>query len=221
VQIPVYDLTGKIVKHIEVNDRVFAVSFNQAVVHQAVVRQRANLRQGTASTKTRGKIAGSGRKLFRQKHTGFARAGNKKSPLRRGGGVVFGPHPRDYRQSMPRKMRQLAIRCVLSSKAGEGELRILEQLKFKQPKTREIVKILMALEVDSSTLLTTSKPDENIIKSTCNLKEIKTITANTLNVVDILSHKMLVMTEDAVREVERLWGGNNAPLRSIASSINN
>jgi large subunit ribosomal protein L4 len=221
LQVPVYNLTGEIVKKIEVNDRVFAASFNQAVVHQAVVRQQANARQGTASTKTRSMVAGSGRKLFRQKHTGYARAGNKKSPLRRGGGITFGPHPRDYRQSMPKKMRQLAIRCVLSAKAGDGELKVVEQLKLKQPRTKEMVEILMALGVDSSALLATSESEENIIKSTCNLAEIKTIPANLLNVVDILSHKMLVITEDAVREVERLWGGKSAPLRSITSSANN
>jgi large subunit ribosomal protein L4 len=221
LQVPVYNLTGEIVKKIEVNDRVFAASFNQAVVHQAVVRQQANARQGTASTKTRSMVAGSGRKLFRQKHTGYARAGNKKSPLRRGGGITFGPHPRDYRQSMPKKMRQLAIRCVLSAKAGDGELKVVEQLKLKQPRTKEMVEILMALGVDSSALLATSESEENIIKSTCNLAEIKTIPANLLNVVDILSHKMLVITEDAVREVERLWGGKSASLRSITSSANN
>jgi len=128
MEISLYNQSGKVVKQIEISDNVFGVPFNEAVVHQAMVRQRANARQGTASTKTRGEVSGSSRKLYRQKGTGYARAGSIRSPLRRGGGIVFGPKPRNYRQAMPKKMRQLAIRCVLSAKAEDGELMILEQL---------------------------------------------------------------------------------------------
>jgi large subunit ribosomal protein L4 len=207
-----------VVKHIEISDQVFAVPFNQAVVHQALVRQRANARQGTASTKTRGEVSGSSIKLFRQKHTGRARAGNRKSPLRRGGGITFGPHPRSYEQAIPKKMRQLALRCVLSAKASDGELKVVEQLKVKEPKTKEMVRILAALGVDSSALIATSEPEENVIKSARNLPRIKTTPANILNVVDILSYKMLLMTEAAIRKAEQLWGeglpqgGNHAPV---------
>jgi len=207
-----------VVKHIEISDQVFAVPFNQAVVHQALVRQRANARQGTASTKTRGEVSGSSSKLFRQKHTGRARAGSRKSPLRRGGGITFGPHPRSYEQAIPKKMRQLALRCVLSAKASDGELKVVEQLKLEEPKTKEMVRILAALGVDSSALIATSEPEENVIKSARNLPRIKTIPANILNVVDILSYKMLLMTEAAVRKAEQLWGerlpqgGNHAPV---------
>ena len=206
MEVPVYSLAGEVVKHIEISDQVFAVPFNQAVVHQALVRQRANARQGTASTKTRSEVSGSGRKLFRQKHTGLARAGSRKSPLRRGGGITFGPKPRDYRQAMPKKMRRLALRCVLSAKAKDGELRILEQLGFDQPRTKEMVQTLAALGVDSAALIATSEPEDNVVKSTRNLAGIKTIPASLLNVVDILSHKMLLMTEAAVRKAEQLWG---------------
>jgi len=206
VQIPVYSLAGEVVRHIEVSDEVFAVPFNQAVVHQAMVRQQANARQGTASTKTRSEVSGSSRKLFRQKHTGLARAGNKKSPLRRGGGITFGPKPRSYHQAMPKKMRRLALRCVLSAKAGDGELKVLEQLELDEPKTKQMVQILAALEVDSSALIVTDKPADNVVKSARNLAGIKTIPANLLNVVDILSYKMLLMTEAAVRKAEQLWG---------------
>ena len=218
MQVPVYSLSGEVVKHIEISDQVFAVPFNQAVVHQALVRQRANARQGTASTKTRGEVSGSSSKLFRQKHTGRARAGSRKSPLRRGGGITFGPHPRSYEQAIPKKMRQLALRCVLSAKASDGELKVVEQLKLEEPKTKEMVRILAALGVDSSTLIATSEPEENVIKSARNLPRIKTIPANILNVVDILSYKMLLMTEAAVRKAEQLWGerlpqgGNHAPV---------
>jgi large subunit ribosomal protein L4 len=210
VEVPVYNASGQVVKNIEISDRVFAVPFNEAVVHQAVVRQQANARQGTASTKTRSEVAGSTRKLFRQKHTGLARAGSKKSPLRRGGGVTFGPKPRSYRQDIPKKMRQLALRCALSAKTRDEELKILEELKLDQPKTKQIAGILAALGIDSTALIVTEVPEKNVIKSARNLAGIKTLPANILNVVDILSHKMLLMTESAVRQAEKLWGGGNA-----------
>ncbi len=206
MEVPVYNLAGEVIKHIEISDQVFAVPFNEAVVHQAVVRQRANARQGTASTKTRGEVSGSSRKLFRQKGTGLARAGGRKSPLRRGGGITFGPKPRSYRQAMPKKMRQLALRCVLSAKAREGELRVLEQLKLDQPKTKEMAQILAALGVDSSALIATSEPETGVVKSARNLTGIKITPASLLNVVDILSHKILLMTEAAVRKAEQIWG---------------
>jgi len=218
VQIPVYNLSGEVVKHIEISDHVFAVPFNEAIVHQALVRQRANARQGTSDTKTRGDVAGSSHKLFRQKHTGQARAGSRKSPLRRGGGITFGPHPRSYEQALPKKMRRLALRCVLSAKITDGELKVVERLELEEPKTKEMSRILTALEMTSSTLIATSEPEENVIKSARNLPRIKTTPANILNVVDILSYKMLLMTEAAVRKAEQLWGerlpqgGNHAPV---------
>ena len=227
MQVPVYNLAGEVVKHIEISDRVFAVPFNEGVVHQVMVGQRANARQGTASTKTRSEVSGSTRKLFRQKGTGSARAGDRRSSLRRGGGVTFGPHPRSYQQALPRKMRRLALRCALSAKAGDGELKVLEELKFEEPKTKQIVQLLAALGVDSSALIVTSEPEDNVIKSARNLPKIKTMPANILNVLDILSYKMLLMTEAAVRKAERLWGdgltqgGNHASLRGAAPTVNN
>ena len=226
MQVPVYSLAGEVVKHIEVSDRVFAVPFNEPVVHQAMVRQQANARQGTASTKTRGEVSGSTKKLFRQKHTGFARAGSRKSPLRRGGGVVFGPKPRSYRQAMPKKMRQLALRCMFSVKLRDGELKVLEELKLAEPKTKEMARILAVLGVDSSALIVTGEPEANVVKSARNLPRVKILPASLLNVVDILSCKVLVMTEAAVRKAERLWeegsqGGNSASLRGVAPSVNN
>jgi large subunit ribosomal protein L4 len=210
VEVPVYSRAGEVIKNIELSDAVFAVPFNEAVVHQALVRHRANARQGTANTKTRGEVTGSTAKLFRQKHTGMARAGSKKSPTRRGGGVTFGPKPRDYRQDMPKKMRQLAIRCVLSAKARDAELKVLEELKFDQPRTKDMAGVLAALGVDSSALIVTDLPEENLVKSARNLAGVKTLPANILNVVDMLSYKMLLMTESAVRRAERLWGGGHA-----------
>ncbi|MFC1964577.1 50S ribosomal protein L4 [Chloroflexota bacterium] len=216
MQVPVYNLAGEVVKHIEVSDQVFAVPFNEGVVHQVMVMQRANARQGTASTKTRSEVSGTSAKMFRQKGTGSARAGSRRSPLRRGGGVAFGPRPRSYRQEMPKKMRRLALRCALSAKAGDGELKILEELKLEEYETKKMAQILATLGVDSSTLIVTSEPEDNVIKSARNLPGTKTMTANLLNVLDILSYNVLLMTEAAVRKAERLWEqrprGNHASL---------
>jgi large subunit ribosomal protein L4 len=224
VQVPVYNLSGEVVRQIEVSDAVFAVPFNEAVVHQVMVGLRANTRQGTSSTKTRGTVHGSTRKLYRQKGTGYARAGSKKSPLRRGGGITFGPHPRDYRQQIPRKMRRLALRCVLSAKASDGELKILDGFDFAEPKTRKMAEILGALGVDSTVLIVTPEPEENVIKSARNLAQIKTMPASVLNILDILAYKTLLMTEAAVRVAEKLWGNgltqgeDDASVRGAAPS---
>ncbi len=227
MQIPVHNTAGDITKQIDVSDDVFAVPFNKGLVHQALVRQRANARQGTADTKTRGEVSGSNVKLYRQKGTGMARAGSRRSPLRRGGGKVFGPHPRSYRQAMPKKMHRLALRCVLSAKAGGGELIVLDQFNFDEPKTKEMIRILAALKVDSSALIVTAKPESSVIKSARNIPGTKTLPANLLNIVDMLSYKTLLMTEAAVSKAVQLWGqnlsqgGDNASLRGVAPSINN
>ncbi|MDD5702748.1 MAG: 50S ribosomal protein L4 [Dehalococcoidales bacterium] len=206
MQVPVYNIGGEIINTIEVSDTVFGVPFNKTVVHQAMVRQRADARQGTHDTKTRGEVAGSRRKMFAQKHTGEARAGDKRSPTRYHGGVAFGPHPRDYTKDMPRKMRQLALRCMLSSKASEGGLKVLDQFTFEAPKTKDMVKFLDALKLDNTVLIVTGAPEKNVIKSARNIPGVKTLPANILNVVDLLSYQSLVMTEEAVRKAEQLWG---------------
>jgi large subunit ribosomal protein L4 len=206
VQVPVYNTGGEVIKNIEISDAIFGVPFNDAVVHQAMVRQRADARQGNADTKGRGEVAGSGKKIFAQKHTGEARAGDKRSPTRRHGGVAFGPHPRDYRKAMPAKARQLALRCMLSSKAGEGGLKILDKFGFEAPKTKEMVKVIEALKLESSALIVTSATELNVVKSARNIPGIKTLPASILNVVDLLTYRSLVMTEDAVRKTEEIWG---------------
>jgi large subunit ribosomal protein L4 len=227
VQVPVYSLSGEIVRHIEISDRIFAEPFNEAVVHQAMVRQQANARQGTASAKTRSEVAGSSRKLYRQKHTGYARAGSRRSPLRRGGGVIFGPKPRSYRQAMPKKMRRLALRCLLSAKVKDGELKVIEELKFSEPKTKEMVRVLEGLGVETSALIVTGEAEVNVTKSARNLPLVKTLPAGILNVIDLLSYQALVMTESAVRKAEELWdsgsaqGGDRALLPGVVPSGNN
>ena len=210
MQAPVYNLAGEVVTNIEISDKVFGVPFNESLVHQSVLRQQANARQGNASTKTRGNVSGSTRKLYKQKGTGSARAGSIKSPLRRGGGIVFGPHPRDYHQAMPKNMRRLALRCVLSAKLEDGELKILESLKLDEIKTKKMVAILDAMKVDATTLVVTSAADANLVKSARNLPGIKTLPANLLNVVDIISHRTLLMEVDAVRKAEQLWGESSS-----------
>jgi large subunit ribosomal protein L4 len=201
----VYSITGEVVDQIELSDQVFAVPFNEAAVHQVMVAQRANQRQGTASTKGRSEVAGSSRKLFRQKGTGQARAGSRRSPLRRGGGIIFGPTPRDYRQAIPKKMRRLALKCVLSAKARDQELKVVQELKL-EPKTKYMAQILTDLKVDSSALIVTPEPQEHVIRAARNIQHIKTMPANLLNILDLLSHKTLLITASAARRVEELWG---------------
>jgi large subunit ribosomal protein L4 len=206
VKIDVYNMKGKLVGPIEVRDDVFGVPLNEAVVHQAMVRQLANRRLGTADTKKRGEVTGSGKKLFAQKHTGRARRGDRRSPMLKGGGVAFGPHPRSYRQDMPRKMRRLALKCALSAKLADGELRVVDNLEMKEPKTREMMDALVALGIGTSVVIATDKADENLVMSARNIDGVKMIPARLLNVGDLLSHKALLMTEGAVRTAEELWG---------------
>jgi large subunit ribosomal protein L4 len=206
VQVPVYNVGGEVLRNIEISDAVFGVPMNEAVVHQALVKQRADARQGTSDTKGRGEVAGSGKKLFAQKHTGEARAGDRRSPTRRHGGVAFGPHPRDYTKAMPKKMRRLALRCLLSSKASDGGLKVLDKFSFEAPKTKEMIKLLDILKLEKTALIVTSAPETNVIKSARNIPGVKTLPANTLNAVDLLSHEALLMTEDAVRRAEQIWG---------------
>lgn len=214
MKLAVHDRTGKEIDQIEVDDHVFGVQPRESVVHQALVRQLANARQGTADTKTRSEVSGSSRKLYRQKHTGMARAGTRRSPLRRGGGIVFGPHPRSYTQAMPKKMRRLALRSVLSSKVSEGQLKVVDSFGIEEPKTRQMEQLLKALGVASSALIVTAEVNHNVIKSARNIAKAKTLTADMLNVADLLSHNMLLMTVDAVRRVESLWGKRGAVARA-------
>jgi large subunit ribosomal protein L4 len=209
VQVPLYNLTGGVIRQIEISDKVFGVPFNEAVVHQVMVGMQANARQGTAATKTRGEVNGSTKKLYRQKGTGYARAGSKKSPTRRGGGVSFGPQPRDYRQEIPKKIRRLAIKCVLSSKAGDGDLKIIDAFNLDAPKTKIMVEGLTALGIGPTALIVTPQPEENVIKSARNIPGIATVPANIINILDVMSHKTLVMTEAAVRVAEKLWGNGS------------
>jgi large subunit ribosomal protein L4 len=202
MQLAVRNLTGEVVDNIDVDGSVFEVPLNKAVVHQAMVRQLANARLGTADTKTRAEVAGSTRKLYRQKHTGRARKGSAKSPLLKGGGITFGPHPKSYRQRMPKKMRHLALRCLLSAKASSGEILVVDQLKLEEPKTAEMARVLKALGVTSTALVVTQKPEAGIVRSAQNLQGIRTLPAELLNVRDLLTYNYMVIGVDGLRVVE-------------------
>ena len=201
----VYNLAGEVVGQTELDESVFGLSFNDAVVHQTMVMQLANRRQGTASTKSRGEVRGSRRKLYAQKHTGRARRGDIKSPLLRGGGVAFGPKPRTYRQAMPNKMRRLAIKCVLSSKVSEGNFKVIEELSFEKPKTKELSNILRSLNIVNNVMIVTAESDVNVLRSALNLSNIKVLPSAQVNTLELLTYRTLIVTTDALRNIEKIW----------------
>ena len=205
-KVSVYDITGKETgEQIDLNDSVFAVEMNEAVVHQAVVMQMASWRQGTASTKTRGMVRGGGRKPWRQKGTGRARAGSIRSPLWVGGGTAFGPKPRSYKKAMPRKARRLAIRCALSAKLAAGEMVVVEGLSFEAPKTKDAVKMLSGFDAGTQkALLITDGADENVEKSTRNIPGVKALSNGFLNVYDLLNAQKIFLAKDAVAKIEEV-----------------
>jgi large subunit ribosomal protein L4 len=207
VQVSVFNTAGEVVDSIELNDSVFGAPLNSALIHQAVVYQQANARIGTAATKTRGMVAGSGIKLFRQKGTGRARQGQRTAPHRTGGGVVFGPHPRSYAMAFPKKMRRQAIKSALSAKTGEDRLIVVDKLDFEQPKTKEMAAVLGNLGVaQRSTLVVLPQPEANVVKSARNIPGVRTVQSDSLNVVDILHHDYIVMLVESVKKVEQALG---------------
>ena len=201
----VYDMANKQVGDIELNDDIFSVEVNAGLLHQAVVMQLASQRLGTHATKTRSFVRGGGRKPWRQKGTGRARAGSTRSPLWVGGGTVFGPHPRSYAFSMPRKQRRLALKCALSDKVKSGDLIVLDTLAFEAPKTKEAVKVLAAFETPKKALFITADEVENVEKSARNIPGVKAIGAMGLNVFDILHHDKVFVTKDAVARIEEVF----------------
>lgn len=204
-KVAVYNIAGQQTGEIELNDTVFGVEVNEAVVHQALVMQLASQRQGNAATKTRSMVRGGGRKPWKQKGTGRARAGTIRSPLWVGGGVVFGPHPRSYSFRMPRKARRLAIKSALTAKLQSGELVILEGIQFDQPKTKQVVELLKTFELqERKALLVTGEANENVEKSSRNIPGVKALAANGLNVFDLLHHDKLLITRDAVARIEEV-----------------
>ena len=208
MRLPLWNSSGETVDTIELNDSLFDVPMNQALVHQVAVAHMANARLGTAATKTRGMVSGGGAKPWRQKHTGRARQGSTRSPQWRGGGIVFGPHPRDYSQRIPKKMNRGAIRCVLSQKAREEKLVIIDEFQLGQAKTREMARVLANLDVTTPVLIVTHSPQMDVILSARNIGRVKTIPAPQLNALDLLNHDRVIMTAEAVRRAEELWAAS-------------
>ncbi|MFD2627724.1 50S ribosomal protein L4 [Oceanobacillus kapialis] len=185
---------------LELNDSVFGIEPNTHVLHEAVVMQRASLRQGTHAVKGRSDVRGGGRKPWRQKGTGRARQGSIRSPQWVGGGTVFGPTPRSYSYKLPKKVRRLALRSALSSKVQEENLVVLESLAMEVPKTKEVVNMLQALNVETKALIVTADKDETVIRSANNLQSVKVLTVEEVNVLDLLTHDKLILTKDAAEK---------------------
>ena len=199
--IDVQNITGKQISQVELADDVFNVPVKSSVLHEVVTMQLANRRAGTAAVKHRSDVRGSGRKLFRQKGTGRARRGNIKSPLLRGGGVVFGPDQRDYSYKPPKKVRKLALKMALSSKLRENELVVLDQFELDEIKTKKFVDVLKVLKLESA-LIVTDKHNDHLELSSRNVPDVKVLRNEGLNVYDILKHRMLVLLEPAVKNIE-------------------
>ena len=204
--VAVYDITGAKTSELELNDSVFGVDVNEAVLHQAVVMQLASQRLGTASTKTRGFVRGGGKKPWKQKGTGRARAGSIRSPLWVGGGTVFGPHPRSYAFRMPRKQRRLAIKSALTAKLQDGELVVLDGINFDAPKTKSVLKLMSDFNVaNKKVLIVTAEMVENVEKSARNIPGVKAIPASSsLNVYDLLYHDKVFVTKEAITRIEEV-----------------
>jgi len=213
MKLPVYNSEGQEVDSIEADDLVFGLPPHRPALRQALLAQLANRRAGSANTKTRGEVAGSTRKLYRQKGLGRARQGAIRAPHHSGGGIAFGPKPRSFKQDLPKRVRRLAIRSAISAKVEEGELRVVQALDFDAPKTSAVKNILGHFEMTRSALLVTGAPNRNLLLSARNLPGARALPADYLNVADLLSHRGLVMTIDAVRRVEAVWGGERVTKR--------
>lgn len=202
--VTVYNIEGKKVDTIDLNDSVFGVEINEHLVHKAVVSQLANKRQGTQSTKTRSEVRGGGRKPWRQKGTGHARQGSIRSPQWKGGGVVFAPKPRDYSKKMNKKERVLAIKSALTSKVNNEKFLVLDEIKFDEIKTKKMIEVLDNLKVNRA-LIVLDKKNEKVTLSARNLPNVRTISTNSINVYDILKYDTLVITKDAVAQIEEVY----------------
>lgn len=205
MEIPVRSMQGDVLGTAQVSDAVFGVPMNNSLVHQAMVMYQVNRRQGTHSTKTRTEVSGGGRKPWPQKYTGRARQGSIRSPQWRHGGVVFGPHPRDHRLEMPRRMRHLALKCVLSDKVRQDRLILLDTLTLDAPSTKGLIEVLGNLSVSTSTLIITAEPQTNVILSAHNLKKVWTLPVSQINAESLLKRESVIMTLDAARRAEGLW----------------
>lgn len=201
----VFDIQGKSVGKIDLSDEVFGVAVNEAAMHQVVKMQLANKRQGTQSAKTRAEINLSTRKPWRQKGTGRARQGSRKAPNWTKGGVVFAPKPRDYSFSVPKKIKRLALKSALSAKVRDNQIVVLDSLELKEPKTKEMVKVLTNLKIDGKVMVVLEGKKEDVARASGNIPGLTLGMVNTLNVLDILNHDVFLITTDAVKQVEEVY----------------
>lgn len=202
--VSVYNMEGKEVGTMELNDAVFGVKVNEHLVHMAVVQQLANKRQGTQKAKTRAEVSGGGRKPWRQKGTGHARQGSTRSPQWKGGGVVFAPTPRDYSFKLNKKEKRAALKSALSSRVQDNKLIVIDELKFDEIKTKQFVAVMNNLEVKKA-LVVLAEHDEKAIMSARNIPDVRTAMINTINVYDILKGDTLILTKDAVAQIEEVY----------------
>ena len=205
-KVSVLSQTGASVGEIELNDAIFGIEPNEAVLFDAVIAQRASLRQGNHKVKNRSEVAGGGRKPWRQKGTGRARQGSIRSPQWRGGGVVFGPTPRSYSFKLPKKVRRLALKSALSAKVLEQNFLVLDALTLDAPKTKDFKAVLAALEINKKALFVTAEVNENVVLSARNISGVTVVTAEGINVLDLLGHDKVVFTKAAVEKVEEVLG---------------
>jgi large subunit ribosomal protein L4 len=203
MKLSVYNAAGSVVDEVELDEAVFGVAPNMALMHQIVVGQEANRRVGTAATKTRAVIRGTTKKMYKQKGTGRARHGSRKVPSWIGGGVAHGPHPRSYEQTLPKKMRRAAVRSALSVKARDGQIILLDALDLSGPKTRDMVALLGRLPVSGRVLVTLDRANQNVYLSARNLQLVSTLPANALSTREVLRHDYLLATVPAIRAVEQ------------------
>lgn len=204
-KVNVYNMQGELVEEMELSEEIFGVEINEHVVYEVVKNQLANRRQGTQSAKTRAEVRGGGRKPWRQKGTGRARQGSIRSPQWKGGGVVFAPKPRDYSYSVPKKVRRLALKSVLTDKLQNNEMIVVDQLSFDAPKTKEMKKVLANLKADKKALIVMAEKDANVIRSANNIPNVATALVNTINVYDILKYNSFIITKEAVKRVEEVY----------------
>ena len=202
--VALYDITGKVIGDIELSENVFGQPVNEPVLHQVVVAHLANCRQGTQSAKTRSEVSGGGKKPYRQKGTGRARQGSTRAPQWTHGGVVFAPKPRDYSQKVNAKVRRVALKSALSSKVADSELIVFDALNIEAPKTKEMVKVLKAVDVDKALIVLADK-DETVERAAANIPGVKTTLVGTLNTYEVLKHKKLILTKDSVAIIEGVY----------------
>ena len=204
-KVKMLNMAGAEVGEITLNDEIFGIEPNEIAVQTVIKNYPANQRQGTQSAKTRSEVRGGGRKPFRQKGTGRHRQGSTTDPTQVGGGIVFAPKPRDYRYAVPKKVKRLALKSALSAKAADKEIIVLDELKFAEPKTKEMVKVLENIKADKKALIVMDEKDENVVRSASNIQGVRTALVSTMNVYEIINHYSLVLTKAAAERIEEVY----------------